>query len=248
MTNETWQLESFVDSLIVELDRARETLAVKSVNRPLSYAVKDLSLDLQIFPTYEGSSVRFRTAEPGQAGYSTITLQLASITDQQIRATTKPPPARDDVPIEQAHIDPDTVQRLRRLGVRSVDDIEKLEERNVDLQSATGGAVDYTKLANMIRQARRGKTPPTVRSASVEPTAHGPVLRVSGSNLSISKEHEPVAVVNNRLASVLSYGPDLIEILVDQAVTTQLTSEVILTFDPYCIARFSIDNPEPPDA
>lgn len=246
--NETWQLESFVDSLVVELDRARETLAVKSVNRPLSYAVKDLSLDLQIFPTFEGNSVRFRTAESGQEGYSTITLQLASITDHQIRATTKPPLARDEVPIEQAPIDPGAVQRLRRLGVRSVEDIEKLEERNVDLQSATGGTVDYTKLANMIRQARRGKIPPAVRNASVESTLDGSVLRVHGSNLSVSQEHEPVAVVNNRLAQVLNYGPDLIEILVDDDVPARAMSEVILTLDPYCIARFRIDNPEQNDA
>lgn len=246
--NETWQLESFVDSLVVELDRARETLAVKSMNRPLSYAVKDLSLDLQIFPTYEGDSVRFRTAEPGQAGYSTINLQLASITDQQIRATTKPPPARDEVPIDEAPIDPGAVQKLRKLGVRSVNDIEKLEERNVDLRSATGGAVDYTKLANMIRQARRGKTPPTVRGASVESTLDGPILRVHGSNLSVSQEHEPVAVVNNRLAEVLTYSSDQIEILVDDDVPARATSEVILTLDPYCIARFRIDNPEQNDA
>lgn len=248
MMNETWLLESFVDSLVVELDRARETLAVKSVNRPLSYAVKDLSMDLQIFPTYEGNSVRFRTAEPGQEGYSTITLQLASITDQQIRATTKPPPARDEVPLDEASIDPDAVQRLRKLGVRSVNDIEKLEERNVDLRSATGGAVDYTKLANMIRQARRGKTPPTVRGASAEPTRDGQVLRVHGNNLSVSEEYEPVAVVNNRLAKVLSYGPDLIEILVDDDVPARATSEVILTLDPYCVARFRIDNLEQSNA
>lgn len=245
--NETWQLESFVDSLVVELDRARETLAVKSVNRPLSYAVKDLSMDLQIFPTYEGDSVRFRTAEPGQEGYSTITLQLASITDQQIRATSKAPLGRDEVPIEQAPIDPDAVQRLRRLGVRSVDDIEKLEERNVDLQGATGGAVNYNKLANMIRQARRGKTPPTVRGASVKPTSQGPVLHIQGDNLSVSAEHEPVAVVNNHLAQVLNYGPDQIEILVDDDVPARAMSEVILTLDPYCIARFRIDNAEQND-
>ena len=244
MSNEPWQLESFVDSLVVELDRARETLAVKSVNRPLSYAVKDLALDLQIFPTFEGNDVRFRTAEPGQEGYSTITLQLASITDQQIRATSKPPPARDEVPIEQTPIDPDAMHRLRRLGVRSVNDIEKLEERNIDLQSATGGAVDYTKLANMIRQARRGKTPPRVRGASVEPTPEGQVLRVHGANLSVSEDHEPVAVVNDRLAQVLSHGPDRIDILVDDDVPARAMSDVILTLDPYCIARFRIDNPE----
>lgn len=244
MRNEPWRLESFVDSLVVELDRARETLAVKSVNRPLSYAVKDLALDLQIFPTFEGNDVRFRTAEPGQEGYSTITLQLSSITDQQIRATSKPPPGRDDVSIEQAPIDPDAMQRLRRLGVRSVNDIEKLEERNIDLQSATGGAVDYTKLANMIRQARRGKMPPSVCGASIDATTEGPVLRVHGANLSVSEDHEPVAVVNDRLAQVLSHGPDRIDILVDDDVPARAMSNVLLTLDPYCIARFRIDNPE----
>lgn len=42
--NRAWNLESFVDALVVELDKTRETLAVKAVNRPLSYSVKDLSL------------------------------------------------------------------------------------------------------------------------------------------------------------------------------------------------------------
>ncbi|MGI9498918.1 MAG: hypothetical protein ACR2P3_02700 [Geminicoccaceae bacterium] len=248
MTNETWRLESFVDSLVVELDQARETLAVKSMNRPLSYAVKDLALDLQIFPSFEDGDVQFRTAEPGQEGYSTIKLQLASITDQQIRATSKPPPARDEVPLEAAPLDDMSRRSLKRLGVRSVDDIEKLEERNVDLQSASGGAIDYSNLANMIQQARRGKTPPQVRSASVDVSPEGPVLRVHGANLGMGDEHEPVAVVNDSLGEVLSYGPDQIDILVRDDVLARPVSDVILTLDPYCIARFSIDNPEYPDA
>lgn len=245
--NETWRLESFIDSLVVELDQARETLAVKSMNRPLSYAVKDLSLDLQIFPTYEGGDVRFRTAEPGQAGYSTVTLQLASITDQQIRATSKPPPARSEMPLDDTAIDPESRRTLQRLGVRSVDDIENLEQRNVDLQSATRGAIDYTNLANMIRQARRGKTPPQVRSASVEITGDGPVLCIQGANLSLSEEHEPVAVVNDQLGEVLSHGPERIEVRVPGDVLARPMSEVVLTLDPYCIARFRIDNPEGSD-
>ena len=35
MENEAWSLEAFVDSLVVELDKTRETLAVKSINKPL---------------------------------------------------------------------------------------------------------------------------------------------------------------------------------------------------------------------
>ena len=52
--NVAWQLEDFVDSLVVELDKTRETLAVKAINKPLSYTVKEVALDLNIFPAYDG--------------------------------------------------------------------------------------------------------------------------------------------------------------------------------------------------
>ena len=63
--NTAWQLEDFVDSLVVELDKTRETLAVKAVNKPLSYSVKEVSLDLQTFPSYDGDQVRFAVSDPG---------------------------------------------------------------------------------------------------------------------------------------------------------------------------------------
>ena len=64
--NTAWQLEDFVDSLVVDLDKTRETLAIKAINKPLSYTVKELALDLNIFPSYDGDQVKFITAQPGQ--------------------------------------------------------------------------------------------------------------------------------------------------------------------------------------
>ena len=63
--NTAWQLEDFVDSLVVELDKTRETLAVKAINKPLSYTVKEVALDLNIFPSYDGDQITFITAQPG---------------------------------------------------------------------------------------------------------------------------------------------------------------------------------------
>jgi hypothetical protein len=83
--NAAWQLEEFVDSLVVDLDKTRETLAVKAINKPLSYTVKEVALDLNIFPTYDGDQVTFKTAQPGEQGASKVTIQLNSITDQQVR-------------------------------------------------------------------------------------------------------------------------------------------------------------------
>ena len=63
-----WKLNSFLDSLILELDRAQDTLAVKGINRPLTYTVKDVSLELQLFPNFDGRELRFTTAAPGETG------------------------------------------------------------------------------------------------------------------------------------------------------------------------------------
>jgi hypothetical protein len=82
-TNKYWNLEDFVDSLVVELDKTRETLAVKAINKQLTYTVKDLAIDLNIFPTFDGDTIKFITAQPGQQGASKVNIQLGSITDQQ---------------------------------------------------------------------------------------------------------------------------------------------------------------------
>src|SRR5678809_692563 len=97
--NTSWNLEDFVDSLVVELDKTRETLAIKAINKPLTYTVKDMAMDINIFPTYDGEQVKFVTAQPGQTGASKVTIQLGSITDQQVRATSKKKKKKKDINI-----------------------------------------------------------------------------------------------------------------------------------------------------
>src|SRR5262245_18368516 len=121
--NIAWQLEDFVDSLVVDLDKTRETLAVKAINKPLTYTVKEVALDLNIFPSYDGDQVKFITAQPGQEGASKVTIQLGSITDQQVRATTKRPETKGDIKIEEIDVDKATKKKLRKLGVNSIDDL-----------------------------------------------------------------------------------------------------------------------------
>jgi hypothetical protein len=241
VNNHQWSLEDFVDSLVLELDQVRETLAVKSVNRPLSYAVKDVSLDLQTFPIYEDGAVRFRTAQPGQDGASTIKLQLASITDQQIRATSKKLPSKSDVRLEDVGVDPETETKLRRMGVTSTSDLERLEQKDVDVESAARGGVDYRQLANLIHKARRQRTPPAVRTASIEQSTLGPVLRIEGENLSISPSHVPVAVINDELGEVVDHGPTHLDVLLQPGAFQRPASSVILTLDPYCLVRMQLN-------
>jgi hypothetical protein len=239
--NTAWQLEDFVDSLVVELDKTRETLAVKAINKPLSYTVKELALDLNIFPSYDGDQVKFITAQPGQQGASKVTIQLSSITDQQVRATTKAPGAKNDLNISEIDVDLVTKRQLRKLGVNSVDDLKQIEQKNVDLEKVSDNTIDYRKLANQIQKSRRGQNPPQVGSVSLSLNEnHNPVLLLQGKNLAVDPGFEPVAVINQTLAEVMSYSDNEVKIELTGAHEFSDNNELILTFDPFAVVKVNV--------
>jgi hypothetical protein len=239
--NAAWKLEDFVDSLVVELDKTRETLAVKAINKPLSYTVKEVALDLNTFPTYDGDRVSFVTAQPGQQGSSKITIQLGSITDQQVRATAKAPTsAKGDLPIDQIHVDKTTKEKLRRIGVTTVGDLRQVERHNVDLKQVTGDDVDYTSLANQIEKAQRNETPPRVSGVSLSLSDDGPCLVLTGKHLAVNDSFPPVAVVNDQLARVRSASPTEVRVELDPEHELRPSNEVILTFDPFAVVRLNV--------
>ncbi|MGH7451623.1 MAG: hypothetical protein ACRENG_09785, partial [bacterium] len=57
-------IEQFIQALTSQLDRAQDALRLKAVNRPLTFAVKDLTLDLRSHLEISGSVVRIRPAGP----------------------------------------------------------------------------------------------------------------------------------------------------------------------------------------
>lgn len=185
--NRAWDLETFLDSVILDLDRAVDALTVKKENVRLTYTVQDLSLSLQVFPVYDGETVRFVTAQPDQQGASTVKMQLGSIRDTQIREIARRPAAADDVPLSQIAIPREERRELEKLGIRSGGDLARtVAESRLDVERLTGRTVDYGKLADVLRRARRtGPGAPRVAGARLEPTGVPglSVLQVSGENL-----------------------------------------------------------------
>jgi ribosomal protein L18E len=241
-TNKDWSLESFIDSLVVELDKAREILAVKAINRPLTYTVKDVGLDLNLFPTYDGDEVRFVTAQPGQSGASKLSIQLGSITDQQIRQTSKEPITRDNISIESIDIDPEMKKNLRKIGVSSVRDLEQIEKKNVDIEKVGSKKMNYKNLADVINKSKRGSMPPTVSKISLSLSENNPVLVVDGTNLHLDNKFPPVAVVNDRLAKILSSDANQLKIEIEPDVMNKGKNELVMTLDPYAIFKLEIKN------
>jgi len=243
--NTAWNLEPFLDSLIVELDKARETLALKAYNKQIMYAVKDIALDLQIFPTYDGDNVRFITAQAGQAGASKVSIQLGSITDQQVRETSRVVTKNDIVIDAIDGIDEGTKKKLKKIGVNSVNDLEKMEKKNIDIEKVSkvdgSSGINYKNLSNLIEKTRRAKNPPIITKISVSKSDEGPVLALHGKNLSIQQSFSPVAIVNDELTQVISHQPTLVTVKLKKETFRPGKNELILTLDPYAVFKMNIE-------
>ena len=241
MNNTQWNLEDFIDSLVIELDKMRETLAVKAINKPLTYTVKDLAMDLNIFPTYDGDQIRFITAQPGQEGASKVSIQLGSITDQQVRATTKMTGLKNETNIDEVPLDKTTRKKLRKIGVVSVNDLKQVEKKNVDIKKVTDSDIDYADLANQLLRDRRNQSPPRVRAASLDlDEDQNAFLSIKGENLSLNKKYVPVVVVNNQLADVIQSDEKEIRIRLSESHSIKDNNDLIITFDPYAIVKMNI--------
>ena len=243
-SNRPWNLESFLNSLIFELDKAQDTLSVKGLNRKLTYTVKDVALDLQIFPEYDGDTVRFTTAKPGETGASKVSLQLGSIRDHQIREVTKEPLTQDDISIEDTDLPEPARKELKKLGITSAEDLRRtVEDRKVDLEKVTEQKIDYKNLADMINQSRRRKQAPRVSKISVAKSTPGKaILTLEGDNLAIASSLDdfPVAVINDRTVEVLSANQNELQIQVNEDQIQGVSKQLKVALDPYAIVTMNL--------
>lgn len=240
--NPSWKLNSFLDSLILELDRAQDTLALKGINRRLTYTVKDLNLELQLFPDFDGKDLRFTTAAPGESGAAKIAFQLGSITDRQIRETTKEPPSVDDIAIDVVEeIDDQTKRDLQRIGVTTVKDIERMEKSKVDLKRAAR-SVDYTRLANIINRSKRRQNAPSVAKALLVDGEGARHLALEGTNLAVaaSTGEFPVATVNDVPVRVVWANAREVRLAIEPGVLREGANTLRVALDPYAVITLDV--------
>lgn len=248
-----WNLENFLDSLILELDKAQDTLSMKGVTRKLTYTVKDVAFDLHLFPMYENGKLKFQMAKPGEEGGSRISFQLGSITDRQIRETANEPLSRDDISIDKIEgIDDDVKDSLRKVGVHSSRDLERMEQRNVNVEKAvedkTGGEkkLDYDSLANMINKARRRKVAPQLSAAQGIPDSDGLTLKLRGNNFVLPGANDtrfPIALLNGEPVQVVSATHDLLHVKVPQHCLKPGVNQLSIALDPYAMVNMEIKQP-----
>lgn len=182
-------VEDFINSITVQLDKVQDALRVKSVNRPLTYALKEFSLDLQVFVDLDGQgNVRFRNSAPNETGASTVRLGFTTITAPMIEENTVSLAMTRSPSLDQLGLQPDERSRLEKLGVHNAAQLN-------NLYHSTGGSA-VSRLAELpldrLRQALQlGKpqvtgvspstspAPPLLSPGFNPPQAGVPVIRIS---------------------------------------------------------------------
>jgi len=193
-------VDDFIDSITTQLDRVQDALRIKAVNRPLTYALKELSLELKVFVELDPrGKVRFRTSGPNEAGASVVHLGFTTITKPMIEENTVSLAASRSPSLEEAGLGEDERRSLERYGVRTVAQLQKLGSTTgisaVSRLSAV--SADRLKAALMLGQpridaigpvkpVRPQPTTPQPTQPSRPPIVVGPSpkrLQISGRNL-----------------------------------------------------------------
>ena len=107
-------LDLFIQALTEQLDKAQASMAIKARvgKMPLTFAVKDVSIDIRAFVQMIDDDVYLRPAGPGESEASTIKLALTTITKAMVEENAV------DFKAEDAEVQPQGGAGRRDIGRR----------------------------------------------------------------------------------------------------------------------------------
>jgi len=171
VANDSFRVEDFIASITSQLDDVQDALVFKSLNRPLTYALKDLSLELKVFVEMDAEGkVRFRTSGPNEEGASVVHLGFTTITRPMIEENTISLSATRSPSLAEAGLEDGERRRLERLGVKNVAQLQRLQ---TSAGASTVSRVTDVPLDRLKKALASGK--PAVKTVSpVMPVKHTP--------------------------------------------------------------------------
>lgn len=214
MTREaTLRLEDFIQAVQSQLDNAQAAMAIKArnLNLPLTFAIKDINLDLRAHVEFADSEIRIRPAAAGEKEASVFHLVFTAITRPAIEenaiALSDDP---DDQPLEDLGEDLTTEERKRLewAGVRTVKQFQEAQERG---SVHTIGRVTNLPVERLRQALERASAPLVQRVEPVRPSAGGnggepPMIKVTGRNL-VRGGAFPQVSIGDRPVSILRSTP-----------------------------------------
>lgn len=205
----SYPIEDFLQALTAQLDLAQDALALKvrGVGRPLTWALKDLNIDLRVFLEVDPRGrILLRTAGPSEDGASTVHLNLTTITRPMVEENTlyaegESDDAREISTLKQSgNLDDSSAQRLEWMGVRTVGQLHRLVTQNPQAVAS----VIRTPMERL-RAALLASTQPTLSGHKVVSQGTTQLLELSGQHL--TNGSPPTVHVAGVRAEVLEAAP-----------------------------------------
>jgi hypothetical protein len=166
-------VEEFLDAVSGQLDRAQDALAAKAKVRPMTFALRNFEIDLQVFVNMDpDGNVRFRSAAPGETGSSSLKLDFTTITRPMIEENTVSLAMATAPGLSDIGLRPEEERALNRVGVRTVAQLQQLRAAGASsdgISRLTSGLVPADRLREALRRGR-----PQVFHASPVPAAGAP--------------------------------------------------------------------------
>lgn len=219
-------VEDFINSITVQLDRVQDALRLKSVNRPLTYALKDFSIDLQVFVDVDSQgNVRFRNAGPNESGASTVRLGFTTINKAMIDENTVSLAVTRSPSLDQLGLGEDERRRLEQLGVHNAAQLQNLASSTSTqtISRLTELPLDRLRLAlnlgkPQVTHVGPAPSPPPVPPPVVTPPklpvvrvgTGVPRLQLTGSRL--AGDGLPVVRLNREPLSIANAEDDRLEV------------------------------------
>jgi hypothetical protein len=126
----TFLVEDFLGAIASQLDKTQDALAYKTINRPLTYAIREFTMELKVFVELDAEGkVRFRSSGPNEAGASVVHLGFTTITRPQIEENTASLALTRAPTLAEAGLSDTEQRRLEQLGVRTTSELARLQNR-----------------------------------------------------------------------------------------------------------------------
>jgi hypothetical protein len=197
-------IEDFVQALQAQLDRAQRAMHVKAknLNLPLTFAVKDIAIDLRTHVEVVKNQVRVRPAGPGDHDASVLHLSLTTVTRPMIEENAFAMDTTEERIDEVKEIPEEDRRKLEWAGLQTVKQLKQLHDEQ---GTATIGRMADLPVDRLRKALQKVVQPMVSRVEPVEPEAgETPIarlLRIRGQNLmrqqapKVQIEGEPVSVL-----------------------------------------------------
>jgi len=202
-------IEDFVQALQAQLDRAQRAMHMKArnLNLPLTFAVKDIAIDLRTHVEVVKNQVRVRPAGPSDHDASVLHLTLTTVTRPMIEENAFAMDATEERIDEVKDIPEEDRRKLEWAGLQTVKQLKQLHEQE--------GTATIGRMADLpvdrLRKALQKMVQPMVSRVDAEDgeTPAQKLLRIRGQNLmrrqapKVQIEGEPVSVLQANDREVL---------------------------------------------